>query len=463
MILYWRAYLSEKDRLQTQILLKERTKQLAIQKERVEQLLKKILPDETTKQIKEKGKVERKSYKMVTVLFADIKGFTKIAENTPPEALLDELDGLYLKFDAIVEEMGIEKIKTIGDAYMCAGGIPQKNRTNPIEVVLVGLRMLKALDEINAISKTKWEIRIGIHTGPVIAGIIGTKRFNYDIWGDTVNVASRMESLGEPGKVNISYDTYELVERFFDCFPRGEIPVKYKGKIKMYFVKGIKPQLSENGEGKNPNKKFWLKLQMLRFFDLEEYMLNRLEKELPEDLYYHNLRHTLDVMNQVELIALKEKCTEEEILLLKTAALFHDAGFIRTSNYADHEEQGIKLAKEILPKFKYTPEQINIIAELIYATKLPPNPKNKLEEIMCDADLDYLGREDFLPVSNLLYKELSDRHIVTSKSEWDKKQIEFLEKHQYFTETARRNRRVNKLKQLEKLKEQIKNEKNKKE
>ena len=455
MVLYWRAYLSERDQLQTQILLKERTKQLAYQKERVEQLLKKILPDETTKQIKEKGKVERKSYKMVTVLFADIKGFTQIAENTPPEALLDELDTLYLQFDELVEEMGIEKIKTIGDAYMCAGGIPKKNRTNPIEVVLVGLNMLQVLDDVNKTSKTRWQMRIGIHTGPVIAGILGTKRFTYDIWGDTVNVASRMESLGEPGKVNISHDTYELVERFFECVPRGEIPVKYKGKLKMYFVKGIKPELSENGEGKVPNKDFWLKLQMVRFFDLEEYMLDRLEKELPDDLYYHNLRHTLDVMNQVELIAREEGCTEEEVLLLKTAALFHDAGFIKTRNYVDHEEQGIKLAKEILPKFKYTPEQINRIAQLIYATKLPPNPKDKLEQIMCDADLDYLGREDFLPVSDLLYKELSERHLVTNKIEWDKKQIAFLENHQYFTETARKNRRVNKLKQLEKLKKQM--------
>ncbi len=460
MIIYWRAYLSEKDQLVTQILLKERTKQLAYQKERVEQLLKKILPDDTARQISEKGKVERKSYKMVTVLFADIKGFTKIAENTPPEVLLDELDHLYLEFDKVVEELGIEKIKTIGDAYMCAGGIPKKNRTNPIEVVLAGIKMLQILNNINKTSKTGWEMRIGIHTGPVIAGILGTKRFTYDVWGDTVNVASRMESMGEPGKVNISQDTYELVHRFFDCEPRGDLPVKYKGKIKMYFVKGIKPELSIDGKGEEPNKQFWLNLQMIRFFDLEEYMLNKLEKGLPANLYYHNLRHTIDVMNQVELIAREEGCSNEEILLLKTAALFHDSGLMETS-YHDHEEQSIKIAKEILPRFKYTPVQIQRIAELIYATKLPPNPKNKLEQIMCDADLDYLGREDFLPISNLLFKELYEQHIVKNKKEWDEMQIKFLENHQYFTEAARRHRRVNKLKQLEKLRKELETQKEK--
>ena len=457
LIVYWRSYLSEKEKFKVQQLLSQRTEELVYQKERAEELLSKILPEDTARQIQKKGKADRKSFKMVTVLFADIKGFTKIAENTPPEELLDELDTLFLKFDSSVEEMGIEKIKTIGDAYMCAGGIPMKNRTNPIDVILSGMKMLEYLQETNRISKTKWQIRIGVHTGPVIAGVIGTRKISYDIWGDTVNVASRMESMGKAGEINISESTYELVEKYFECVPRGMIPVKYKGNISMYFVKGLKPKYAADDEGKVPNDAFYFQLQHIRFSDLEELILTKLEKGLPKNQYYHNMKHTIDVINQAELIARGENCTDEEILILKTAALFHDSGFI--ISYDDHEEQGIKLAKEILPQFKYTQKQIQLIGELIYATKFPPNPKTKLQKIICDSDLDYLGREDFVPVSNELFKELSVRGKVKSIEEWNNIQIKFLQSHQYYTETARNIRRVNKLKQLEKLKESMKDNK----
>ncbi len=450
LILYWRSYLSEKEKFKVQQLLSQRTEELVYQKERAEELLSKILPEDTAKQIQKKGKADRKSFKMVTVLFADIKGFTKIAEDTPPEILLDELDMLFLKFDNLVEEMGIEKIKTIGDAYMCAGGIPMKNRTNPIDIILSGMKMLDYLEEINQISKTKWQIRVGVHTGPVIAGVVGTRKISYDIWGDTVNVASRMESMGKAGEINISESTYELVQKYFDCIPRGMIPVKYKGNISMYFVKGLKPKYAADAKGKVPNDAFYFQLQHIRFSDLEELILTKLEKGLPKNQYYHNMKHTIDVINQAELIARGENCTDEEILILKTAALFHDSGFI--ISYDDHEEQGIKLAKEILPQFKYSQEQIKLICEIIYATKFPPNPKTKLQKIICDSDLDYLGRVDFVPVSNELFKELSVRGKVKSLEEWNKIQIKFLQGHQYYTETARKLRRVNKLKQLEKLK-----------
>ncbi|MCD6366432.1 MAG: HD domain-containing protein, partial [Bacteroidales bacterium] len=457
LIVYWRSYLSEKEKFKVQQLLSQRTEELVYQKERAEELLSKILPEDTAKQIQKKGKADRKSFKMVTVLFADIKGFTKIAENTPPEELLDELDNLFLKFDNSVEEMSIERIKTIGDAYMCAGGIPMKNRTNPIDVISSGMKMLDYLQEINDLSKTKWQIRIGVHTGPVIAGVIGTRKISYDIWGDTVNVASRMESMGKAGEINISESTYELVQKYFECIPRGMIPVKYKGNISMYFVKGLKQKYAADTKGKIPNDAFYFQLQHIRFSDLEELILTKLEKGLPKNQYYHNMKHTIDVINQAELIARGEDCTDEEILILKTAALFHDSGFI--ISYDDHEEQGIKLAKEILPQFKYSQEQIQLIGEIIYATKFPPNPKTKLQRIICDSDLDYLGREDFVPVSNELFKELSVRGKVKSIEEWNNIQIKFLQSHQYYTETARNIRRVNKLKQLEKLKDSMKDNK----
>ncbi|HNI27236.1 MAG TPA: adenylate/guanylate cyclase domain-containing protein, partial [Leptospiraceae bacterium] len=159
----------------------------------------------------------------------------------------------------------LEKIKTIGDAFMCAGGIPMENRTNPVESVLAALEICKYMNDLKAEKEKKglpyWEIRIGLHTGPIVAGVVGKKKFAYDIWGDTVNTASRMESSGEPGKVNISVDTYNLVKDFFECEYRGKIPAKNKGTIEMYFVHGIKKELSLRKKGLVPNKTFLNRLK----------------------------------------------------------------------------------------------------------------------------------------------------------------------------------------------------------
>jgi hypothetical protein len=182
-------------------------------------------------------------------------------------------------------------------------------------------------------------------------------------------------------------------------------------------------------------------------------MLERFEKELPKDLYYHNLKHTIDVIVQVEIIGHEEGINDEDMLLLKTAALFHDAGFL--IGYNDHEELGIQMTRMILPKYNYTEEQIQTICEIITATKLPHNPKNKLEEIMCDADLDYLGRNDYLSVSRDLYKELIEHNVIKkSEMEWNVMQIKFLQHHRFFTASSRNRRNANKNKQIQHLQEQ---------
>ena len=395
-ILRWRAYQFVKEKAKLSKIIQDKTEELLVEKEKTETLLSNILPEETAKELKEKGRASSMRFNMATILFSDIHGFTKIAEEMNPDTLIDELDKFFLEFDTIVEKHNIEKIKTIGDAYMCAGGIPQKNRTNPIEVVVAALEMQARIQEIQKQTlkdrKEYWGLRIGIHTGPIIAGVVGSKKFSYDIWGDSVNIASRMESSGEVGKVNISESTFLLVQDFFDCEHRGKMPVKYKGEVDMYFVKGFKPEYSDDPQRIIPNKTFTLKFALLKFEDLQEMMFERFEKELPKNLYYHNLKHTIDVVVQTEIIGLEEKVTDEEMLLLKTAALFHDAGFLLA--YVDHEEMGAQLVKSILPRFNFSEEQIQQIADLISATKLPHQPKNLLEQIMCDADLDYLGRDD---------------------------------------------------------------------
>jgi len=449
MLIKWRSYIFAQEKHRLELIIADRTEELVKQKERAEEIVSNILPKDTAEELKSTGRATRKSYKMVTVLFSDVQGFTKIAEHMNPESLLDELDRFFYQFDMVVEKYNIEKIKTIGDAYMCAGGIPEKNRTNPLEVVMAALEMRQYMKTMKKRHENDWNIRIGIHTGPVIAGVVGTKKITYDIWGDTVNIASRMESSGEVGEINISGLTHEIVKDYFECEHRGKMPVKNKGDIDMYFVKGFKPEMSVNGQRLKPNEKFRIKFQLIRYDDLEEEIMTKLHKGLPKNLYYHNLKHTIDVINQVEIIGREEKVTDEEKLLLKTAALFHDSGFI--VGYDDHEVLGINIAREMLPKFGYSEDQIKQINELIYSTRMPPEPKNHLEEIMCDADLDYLGRTDFIPVSQNLFRELYERGKIKEIQEWIKIQINFIENHQYFTETARKLRNVNKIKQLQQL------------
>ncbi len=435
----------------------DKNREIIDQKEKAEHLVSNLLPKQTAEELQSTGKVSSRRFRMVTVLFSDIHGFTKIVEQMNPEDLIDELDKFFMHFDSVVEKYNIEKIKTVGDAYMCAGGIPNKNRTNPIEVILAAMEIQQYMKNMKINSKggkkAIWGLRIGVHTGPVIAGVVGTKKVSYDIWGDTVNTASRMESSGSVSEINISAMTYMLVRNFFICEYRGRMPVKYKGNIDMYFVKGFKPNMSSDLKGLVPNQHFITQFQMLRYDDLEEAILTKLENELPKNLYYHNLKHTIDVITEVEIIGRKEGINRTEMLILKTAALFHDTGFILS--YNDHEECGVKMARNILPKYFYSEEQIDQVANLILNTKFPPQPKTKLEMIICDADLDYLGRTDFIPVSGNLYRELKEHGRIKSIDEWNRLQIKFIENHQYFTETARNMRNVNKIRQLDKLRELI--------
>ncbi|HOO98717.1 MAG TPA: adenylate/guanylate cyclase domain-containing protein [Bacteroidales bacterium] len=392
-------------------------------------------------------------FNMATVLFADIHGFSKLVEGMDSSSVMDELDEILFEFDAIVKKYNIEKIKTIGDTFMCAGGIPEKNITNPVDVVMAALEMRNLLETYELARRGAgnmiWDLKIGIHTGPVTASVSGKKKINYDIKGDTVNTASRVEAVSEKGTVVISVMTYELVKEFFDCEYFGKLPVKYKEDLQLYLVRGLKPEFSVDGLGKIPNEAFRIKFGLIQFTDIQEVILDKLEKELPSYLFYHNVKHTVDVVTEVELIGWAEGCSDEEILLLKTAALFHDAG--HTMAYDNHEYHGTIIARQMLPAYNYSAEQIEKICSIIMATKLPPRPANLLEEIICDSDLDYLGRSDFIPVSNTLFEELKAQNKMGSLNDWNKLQVKFISGHQYFTRTARSLREVNKQLQIERI------------
>lgn len=213
------------------------------EKQRSDNLLLNILPEETAKELKESGKVLAKKFESVTVLFTDFKGFTKYAENLSPEKLVETVDYYFSKFDEIMHKYDLEKIKTVGDSYMCAGGLPFATTDHADKMIRAAFE-IAAFVKDSLISKTenetRFDIRIGINTGPVVAGVVGSKKFAYDIWGDTVNIASRMESNSEPGRINISENTYQLIKDSFNCEYRGELDVKNRGSMKMYFVNETK-------------------------------------------------------------------------------------------------------------------------------------------------------------------------------------------------------------------------------
>jgi PAS domain S-box-containing protein len=240
--------------------IKEAEQEIQAQKEISDQLLLNILPEETAEELKTKGKATPRLYRSVSVMFADIQDFTKWAENLTPEELVEVLQSIFSEFDDAISQFFLEKIKTIGDAYLCAGGLPMRNKSHAFDTVLAGLKLQRIMRKMGQEREAKglraWNLRIGIHSGPVIAGVVGKNKIAYDIWGDSVNIAKRIESACIPGMVNVSSSTYEMIKDFFECEYRGKILAKHKGHIDMYFVHRLKPEFSEDGKGLKPNNYF---------------------------------------------------------------------------------------------------------------------------------------------------------------------------------------------------------------
>lgn len=245
----------------------ERTRQLAAERDRTEAerarsdaLLLNILPRMVAEELKGTGQVQPQHYASATVLFTDFVGFTRLATEMAPADLVATLHECFSAFDSIAARHGLEKLKTIGDSYMCAGGVPAANQTHAIDACLAGLEFLDFMADFSRTRKARglpaWSLRIGVHTGPVTAGVIGSNKFAYDIWGDAVNTASRLESSGAEGRLNISSATYEAARRFFQCEYRGSVEAKGKGALEMYFVTAILPQLATDSAGRQPGPEF---------------------------------------------------------------------------------------------------------------------------------------------------------------------------------------------------------------
>ncbi len=235
------SLINENKEIQSQLNeLNKTNEQLSKENEKFHHVLSSLPPDILPKNVFERTETKSIRFKMATILFLDIQGFKKIASQVGSENVIDELDQIIFYFNKIAKKYTLEKIKTIGDAYMAAGGLPRPNDTHALNVTLAAIEIREFMNNLINVrkkaNKPYFEIRIGIHTGPVVAGVVGIHKFAYDIWGDTVNIASRMESNSVPGKINISETTHELIKDQFECFPRGKIAVKGAGEKSMFFV-----------------------------------------------------------------------------------------------------------------------------------------------------------------------------------------------------------------------------------
>ncbi|UVC08246.1 hypothetical protein IHQ71_24335 [Rhizobium sp. TH2] len=232
---------------------------LAAEKQRSDDLLLNILPRNIAAELTEKGSVEPRHHPSATILFTDFVDFTRSAAELSPRELVDDLDMYFSEFDSIVARHGLEKLKTIGDSYMCAGGLMPGQKDHAVRSCLAALAIKQFVMRSNqrwaALGERPWHLRVGLHSGSMMSGVVGKKKFTYDVWGDAVNIASRMESTDEADHVNISESTYQQVKPYFDCTARGALEVKNRGKMTMYFLDRLKPEYSADLDGVEANER----------------------------------------------------------------------------------------------------------------------------------------------------------------------------------------------------------------
>jgi len=226
--------------------LEQRHQEVERQRQVSESLLLNILPVQIAQELQTKGAVESKYFEDVTIMFTDFVGFTAFTEKLAAEELVHMLRDYFTTFDQIIARYGLEKLKTIGDRYMCAGGLPVRNPSHPVDTVLAAFEIIQAVTKRNRSNGQSLAIRVGIHTGSVIAGVVGIQKFAFDIWGDSVNYASRLEASGASNRINLSSHTYSRVKDFFECEHRGKVVTEDKRKFDMYFAKGILPNLVDD-------------------------------------------------------------------------------------------------------------------------------------------------------------------------------------------------------------------------
>lgn len=430
--------------------------------QRIVQLLKNIFPMNVLEDFNVYGKFSPKRIDNGVVLFTDFVDFSAISKDMDPIQLLRQLEKYFTVFDEIINRYELEKIKTIGDAYMALAGVTE-NKANPaVRACLAALEMQQYIENEAELSKAMgrgfWQVRIGIHTGPLVAGIIGKTKFSFDVWGDSVNVAARAERVSTPGKITVTDAVVSAITPYFEVESRGEIDIQKRGgKVEMFYLEEIKEEyaLNKNKRLSGSELRRICDLPTIDFDNMRSDIINKLKALLPEDLVYHDVQHTLNVEKAAIRYARLEGISEQEMYLLRTAVLYHDSGFIL--EYRNNEDFAIQLAQNNLPQFGYSREQIATISSIIEATKSTVKPVTLLEQIMRDADHDYLGRADYKVISSRLRTELEVMvGEVKNDVEWVEFQLHYLKnKHNYFTETAKNIRSIGKNARIQELTMQL--------
>jgi adenylate cyclase len=436
-------------------------KSLFYKDQRINELLGNIFPTSVVEDFKTNSKFSPKRIENGIILFTDFVDFSLKSRDIKPFRLLKKLEYYFTKFDEIVERYKLEKIKTIGDAYMVLGGVTENHQEPEVRACLAALEMrdfMRNEKEIAlALNRDYWEIRIGLHMGPLVAGIIGTSKISFDVWGDTVNIAARAESGTKPGYITITKNIANAVKEYMHLEPRGEVSIhKRGGSIEMFYLTELKLEHCLYGEGKIAGTALRIQcgISPIDFPNMRKDCENLFKSLLPEGILYHDLSHTYNVEKAAVRFAKLEGMEEESILLLQTAVLYHDTGFI--FQYHDNEAFAIQIARKILPKYGYSNAQIELVANIIASTAENNFPKTLLEKIMCDADHDYLGRADYYTVVAKLRVELENFGEIMSDETWINFQLHYLEKkHRFFTETAKNIRLHGKKARIEELKKQL--------
>ena len=436
-------------------------KSLYFKDKRIAQLLGNILPRTVLDDLNQHGKYSPKRIEEGVVIFTDFVDFSLKAKAMKPLKLVKRLEYYFTRFDEILDRYKLEKIKTIGDAYMVLGGVTEDNEEPLLRACLAAIEMRNFMRNeqllAKALKRDYWQMRIGIHTGPLVAGIIGSKRYSFDVWGDTVNIAARAQHVCAVDEITVTKQVFQQIEKYFDGTELGVVPIKKRGgEMELYQLNQLKIVFSLYGKGKFPNVllRNKCKLQPVDFDHMRQDVIQRLKANLPDEIVYHDLFHTLNVEKAVIRLAQLEGIFEEELLLLRTAALYHDIGFIYTNE--NNELHAVRLMEKILPTFGYTDIQIQLIRGLILATSGYREPQTLLEQIICDADHDYLGRADYYTIAAKLRSELENYGTVLTENDWLKLQIRYLENtHRYFTIPAISIRERGKQNRISELKKQL--------
>jgi class 3 adenylate cyclase/predicted metal-dependent HD superfamily phosphohydrolase/CheY-like chemotaxis protein len=436
-------------------------KSLYYKDQRINQLLSNIFPENVLHDLNTHNKFSPKRVENGVVLFTDFVDFSIKAKAMKPIRLLKNLEHYFVQFDAIMRRYHLEKIKTIGDAYMAIGGVTENLEEPAIRACLAALEirdlMRNERDIAKALKRDFWEIRIGLHMGPLVAGIIGSNKMSFDVWGDTVNIAARAEQGSHAGCISVTSSVASNIQEYFELESRGEVPIhKRGGNIEMFYLKELKNEFCLYGEGKIASTALRQQcgLSPIDFEHMRNDVVNRLKALLPEDVIYHDISHTLNVEKAAERYARLEGIDEDNILLLRTAALYHDTGFML--QYHHNEEFAIQMAENYLPRFGYSEEQIAIVTDMIRATEAHQEPQSLLAKIMCDADHDYLGRADYYNIAHKLRLELENNNQYMNEIQWIEFQLHYLVNiHRFYTETAQNIRLLGKKQRIAELQKEL--------